>query len=390
MVPAFAGYSISLNTSIDNVSGGEYSFGLGLFPVGTSFSFNKYFQMVPDYRHQAYFSTSMSFSFRNNWFGGYDFNTGTPQWYLRYIDQGEKGRDFYNGTYFNPYTTLNIYVQQPLGTNPVIGAGNLVTVRVGIETRFEMSLERLGLSRGETGLVFSDLDGNTLTPKSYFNTSNTTYPWLQGDRNSLNNYMYLSTYWYFYRDSGPSVWDGVYMDITAEYGPYWFANTVSPKNYRTSDYFRLSLYLKEAMSIFDSKQSNGYNWVNINVAHENSLAYVGGDTVPANKIPGDRLRGFFSDRISIRFTGPQFIAWDCYPYIEVALNNSLFFGHVVNEPSQETKAVELQSSITMLFHLRLFGFLHLEYTCGYNFIRGIHAAYPGWYQGAQLSFYVSI
>lgn len=387
MVPAFAGYSVSLNTGIDNVSGGEYTFGFGLFPLGTTFSFNKSFKLIPEYRHNAYFATSISFSFRNSSFSGYDFFTGTPQWSLRKIDQESS---FYSGTYFNPYATLNAYVQQPFGTNPMTGNGSLVIVRAGLNTRYAMALERLGLARGDTGLVFSDLNGTTLTPKPYFNTSNTTYPWLQGDRNTLNNYMYLSSYWYFYESTGPSVWEGAYMDFSIEYGPYWFANTVSPSGYKTSNYFRFSFYAKEALSLYESRQANGYNWVNINLGHENSFSYTGGDIVPANKIPGDRLRGFLSDRISLRFTGPQFIAGDCYPYIEAAITNSLYFGHVVNEPSQETKAIEMQSNISLVFHLRLFGFLHMEYTCGYNFIRGIHSNYPGWYQGAQLSFYVSL
>lgn len=389
MLPAFtAGYSVTLNTGIDSVSGGEYSFGKGLFPLGTTFNFNKYFKLIPDYRHNARFLTSISFSFRNAWFGSYDFFTGTPQWSLRRIDQSQY--KFYSGTYFNPYATINTYIQQPFGTNPVTNSSYMVILRAGLNTRYSMSLERLGISRGETSLVFSDLVGDTLTPKSYFNTSNTTYPWLQGDRNSLNNYMYLTSYWYFYRSTGPNVWEGVYLEATAEYGPYWLANIVSPKGYKTSDYYRFSIYAKEALSLYESKQSNGFNWVNINLFHENTLSYVGGDIVPANKIPGDRLRAYFSDRIVLRFTGPQFIATDCYPYIDLALNNYFYFGHVVNEPSQETTAVELQSSISMLFHLRLFGFMHFEYTCGYNFIRGIHGNYPGWYQGAQLSFYVSL
>lgn len=392
MLPVFAGYSISLNTGIDNVSGGEYSFGMGLFPLGTTFNFNKNFQLIPNYRHNAYFSTYMSFSLRNSAFWGYDFYTGTPSWFLKHIDQSDGTHDFYGAYYFNPTFTVNNYIQQYFGTNPVTGGGNLVTVRVGIDTRFEMALERLGLSRDEYGLAFSSLDTSTgtLTPLKYFNTSNITYPWLQGDRKTLNNIMYLSTYWYFYRDTGPNVWEGVYMDITAEYGPFWFANTLSPYGYKTSDFYRFSFYLKEALSLFESKQDNGYTWLNINLGHENSLVYVGGDIVPANRIPGDRLRAYFSDRISIRFTGPQFIAWDCYPYIEIALNNNFYFGHVVNEPAQTTKAFEWQSSISALFHLRLFGFMHFQYTCGYDFMRGIHANYPGWYQGAQVSFYVSL
>ena len=385
VLPIFAGYSVSLNTSIDNVSNGEYSFGMGLFPLGTSFSFNKSFQMLPNYKHNAYFATSLSFRFNNNWFGDYDFNNGTPRWSLKAKDQGNY--DFYSGTYFNPTANLEAFLQQYLGTNPITGDDNLVTIRLGINTRYSMATEQLGLARGEGNLIFVDGNGKKV---ERFNDPNTTYPWLQGDRNTLSNYFYIASYWYFNRSTGPSVSEGAYMSMTLEAGPHWFGNTLSPSGYKVSDYYKASFYLEESLSLYESRQDNGYNWVNINLLHSNSASYTGGAIIPQNKITEDRFRGYLGDSIRVRFTGPQFIAWDCYPYIELALNNSVLFGHVVNETTQKTYGIELKSGFSAVFHLRLFGFMHMQYTCGYNFISGIHASYPGWYQDAKVSFYVSL
>lgn len=372
---------MTFNTGIDNVSSGEYGFGLGMFPLGTTFSFHKYFQMIPDYRHQALLYSTYSFAFQNNWAGDYDYYTGKPTWALRIADRSDKTLWFTSGTYFAPNATMDVYLQQPLFTNPVSGAGYLVLVRAGLNVRYQMALERLGIHRGETGLMFND---------TCFSYDSPAYPWLNGSRQTLNNYAYLYTYWYLYRDTGTDAYDGLYMELQAEAGPSWLGNRISPAGYTSSNYAKLRGYFEEKLTLFVDKQENGFNWKNMYLGHSNTIEYTFGDIVPYNKIPGDRLRGYFADRIWLHFTGPQFINWDCYTYLEISLNNNIYFGHVVNEPGQETTAVEYQSSITGYVNLKLFGFIHLQYYCAYYMARGIWSYYPSWSQGASVSFYVSL
>lgn len=379
ILPASASYSDTFNTGIDSVSGGEYNFGLGMFPVGTTFSFHRYFQMIPSYSHQARVYSSFSFSFRNSSFDNYDYFKGTPIWSMRIADRSSYS--FHSGTYFSPTGTMDVYLQQPFGTNPVTGEGNLVTVRLGINSRYQMSLERLDVHRGSSDLLFS---------ADYFKSESKVFPWLNGTRRNLNNYLYLYTYWYFYRDTGTDTYDGFYMELFAEAGPSWLGNQITPAGYTSSNYSKLRGYFEEKLTLFVDKQENGFNWKNMYVGHSNTIEYTFGDIVPGNKIPADRLRGYFSDRLWIHFTGPQFITSDCYFYFEISLNNHLFFGHVVNETSQSTRAVEYQSSISAYVNLKLFGFIHFEYAVAYNMARGIWAGYPYWSQGARLNFYVSL
>ena len=138
------------------------------------------------------------------------------------------------------------------------------------------------------------------------------------------------------------------------------------------------------------EQENGWNWMNMYIGHSNTLKYVSGSVVPENKMPDDRLRGSLEDRIWIHFNGPQFMAGDCYTNIEFNLYNTLMFGPVANEIDNITRAVELQSSFSARFQLRLFGFLRFEYQVGYDFIRGIWPDHPSWWQNSALQFYVSI
>ena len=76
--------------------------------------------------------------------------------------------------------------------------------------------------------------------------------------------------------------------------------------------------------------------------------------------------------------------------IELGISNTVYWGNVVNEVSQKTKSIELQSSLNGLFHLRLFGFIRFDYSFGYVFNRGLYAAGPYWWQGAEVSFYVTV
>ena len=382
--------SYTFETSIDGVSGGLNGIGLGLFPIGTSFSFYKYVPVIKDSPEQMKFNMSLDFSFSDNWIpDAYAYTDGTPYWSMTVNERwGEYQTFFVGGRYFNPRSNIYLYVQQGFGTNPVSKEGPLVHVRAAWNTRYSLALEADPFIPGTGYLNFVNPDG---TPKAPFGPSSTfsTMPWLQGNRKYLTNYLELTTYWYMNKWTGTDAYDGLYAQATIEYGPSWLANTISPKGIN-SDYWKASAYLEEKLTLFSVKQDDCKNWATMYVGHSNGLSYTGGDVIPENKLPGDRLRYNAHDAIWLHFAGPQFIAGDCYTYIELRLTNNIFWGSVVNETPQKTNAIELQSDVYGLFHLRLFGFIRFDYSLGYCFNRGIYAADPYWWQSAELRFYVSV
>lgn len=383
--------SYTFSTSIDGVSGGTNGFGWGLFPLGTSFSHAKSFSLLGDKFTNATFNISTDFSFSDNWINdAYTYDGGIPYWSMTVNERWseEMAKSFVGGRYFNPRGNMYFYLQQGFGTNPVEKSGTLVNVRLAMNTRYSLALEGNPFFTGVDYLNFVNPDG---TPKAPFgpDTKLPSMPWLQDNRISVNNNLALSTYWYFNKWTGTDAYDGVYADLTLEAGPSWLANTITPKGV-ISNYWKASAYLEEKLTLFTTKQADGKNWATMYLGHSNSYSYTGGDVVPENKIPGDRLRNTLSDRIWLHFAGPHFIAWDCYSYIELGISNTVYFGSVVNEVAQKTRAVELQSSFDGIFHLRLFGFIRFDYSFGYVFNRGLYAANPYWYQSAEVRFYVTV
>lgn len=383
--------SFTFSTSIDGVNNGANGFGWGLFPLGTSFTYAKYFPMLKGNFEQARFNVSTSFSFGDNWIAdGYTFDGGIPYWSMtvneRYSE--EIAKSFVGGRYFNPRANLYLYLQQGFGTNPVSKSGPLLNIRLAWNTNYSMALEGNPFIQDVDYLNFVNPDGTTKAPFGP-DTKLPSMPWLQDNRININNNLALSTYWYFEKWVGTDAYDGAYAELSLEAGPSWLANTISPKGIN-SNYWKAYAYLYEKLTLFSVKQDNGMNWATMYVGHSNSYTYTGGDVVPENKIPGDRLRHCLSDAIWIHFAGPQFIAGDCYSYIELGLYNNIYFGNVVNEVSQKTQAIELQSSFSGIFHLRLFGFIRFDYSFGYVFNRGLYAANPYWWQSAEVRFYVTV
>lgn len=382
--------SYTFSTSIDGVSNGLNGFGLGLFPIGTSFTFARYAPVLKGNFEQMRFNISLDFSFSANEIpGGYAYTDGTPYWSITVNERyGEYASSFKGGVYFNPISNISLSIQQGFGTNPVEKSGPLVYLRAAWNSRYSMALESNPFIPGVNYLNFVNPDGS---PKAPFSSTSTfsTMPWLQGNRMYFTNYLTLSSYWYLYKWTGMDAYDGVYANLTVELGPSWLANTISPKGIN-SNYWKASAYLEEKLTLFSVKQDDGKNWATMHIGHSNSLSYVGGIVVPENKLPGDRLRHSASDSIWLYFAGPQFIASDCYTTIMLALSNNLYWGTVVNETPQKTNAIELQSSISTTFHLRLFGFIRFDYSLGYVFNRGIYAEDPYWWQSAELRFYVAV
>lgn len=393
--------SFTFDAYIDGVSGGITGFGFGLFPLGTTFGFEKQIQMIPDER-KAEVEIKLSFAFNNNTLStDYDYLNGRPIWALDHSERDDYhffGSESWNEggvrslSYFNPRSYIDIYLSQGFWQNPLYDNGSLFSVKVGYNARYAMSLEQVIFSLPDHGgladPVFVSGDGSIRAP---FDAQLPAYPWLNGSRNVFTDYLYLQLSLNMDRDTPTDAEpeEGIGIDLLFEAGPSWLFNNMTRDGVQ-SDFYLASLYAEEKMEIFSMLQDNGWNWLNMYIGHSNTLRYAAGSVIPENKLPEDRLRGSLEDRIWLHFTGPQFMAGDCYTSIELNLYNKLMFGTVANEIDNATWALELQSSFSATLQLRLFGFIRFEYHVGYDFINGIWPDAPSWWQNSALQFYVSI
>lgn len=397
MLP-IAADSYSLDAFISGVSNGVKGFGLGLFPLGTTFGFEKYIQLFEG-ESKAEFQIELAFAFNNRTLdSNYDYLTGRPVWAMSSEERrnasvfGNEAWGDRSLSYFNPRSDIDIYLDQGFWKNPLYDEGTLFNIKVGLNARYAMSLEEVSYSLpGHGGLsspVFVYGNGGARTP---FDAPLPAYPWLSGSRNVYTDYLYLQLSLNMDRDTPTDAEpeEGLSVDFLLEYGPWWLLNNITPEGIQ-SDFVRAVLYSEQKMEIFSVMQDNGWYWVNMYVGHSDNLSYVWGSAIPENKLTTDRLRGTLQDRVWVHFTGPQFMAGDCYTNIELNLYNTLMFGGVANEMDGRTRAVELQTVFTARFQLKLFGFIRVEYQVGYDFIQGIWPDRPRWWQNSGISFYVSI
>lgn len=397
MLP-IAADSYSLDAFISGVSNGVKGFGLGLFPLGTTFGFEKYIQLFEG-ESKAEFQIELAFAFNNRTLdSNYDYLTGRPVWAMSSEERrnasvfGNEAWGDRSLSYFNPRSDIDIYLDQGFWKNPLYDEGTLFNIKVGLNARYAMSLEEVSYSLpGHGGLsspVFVHGNGGVRAP---FDAPLPAYPWLSGSRNVYTDYLYLQLSLNMDRDTPTDAEpeEGLSVDFLLEYGPWWLLNNITPEGIQ-SDFVRAVLYSEQKMEIFSVMQDNGWYWVNMYVGHSDNLSYVWGSAIPENKLTTDRLRGTLQDRVWVHFTGPQFMAGDCYTNIELNLYNTLMFGGVANEMDGRTRAVELQTVFTARFQLKLFGFIRVEYQVGYDFIQGIWPDRPRWWQNSGISFYVSI
>lgn len=397
MLP-IAADSYSLDAFISGVSNGVKGFGLGLFPLGTTFGFEKYIQLFEG-ESKAEFQIELAFAFNNRTLdSNYDYLTGRPVWAMSSEERrnasvfGNEAWGDRSLSYFNPRSDIDIYLDQGFWKNPLYDEGTLFNIKVGLNARYAMSLEEVSYSLpGHGGLsspVFVYGNGGVRAP---FDAPLPAYPWLSGSRNVYTDYLYLQLSLNMDRDTPTDAEpeEGLSVDFLLEYGPWWLLNNITPEGIQ-SDFVRAVIYSEQKMEIFSVMQDNGWYWVNMYVGHSDNLSYVWGSAIPENKLTTDRLRGTLQDRVWVHFTGPQFMAGDCYTNIELNLYNTLMFGGVANEMDGRTRAVELQTVFTARFQLKLFGFIRVEYQVGYDFIQGIWPDRPRWWQNSGISFYVSI
>lgn len=387
--------SLTLGTTITSVANGVNGVGMGLFPISMTYRHNKSFQLIPDYKNKATFYGIFSYSMGNSSMdGNYDYLEGTPKWAYSYKEA--KDFNFKSGSFFNPNAYAQLYISQGLGIkkNPVT-KGNLLTLTVGANIRYSNPVELTTFSLNPSDPLYNknnpffvDATGNPVAPFTD-EYELKAFPWLEGDRKVLNSYLYASVSLPFYKSTGFNTYDGASVSLGIEYGPSWLFNKMS-NGVVSSNYVKLYGSVTEKITLSVEKQADGKSWFTSHLGHTCSFGYTLGNVVPQYKIPSDRLRGYFNNQIWLNWTLPQFIATDCYAYLQVGLNNYIYFGKVANEVSNEHEAVELNSSLSGTFHMRLFGFVRFQYDVSYSFNRGIWANNPGWSQNAELRFWVAI
>ena len=377
---SFAAFSdsLTLSTEINSVSYGVDDFGFGLFPIGTNFEYKKYFSVSDSLRNSALFDVEMQFDISSPWLSGYDYAAGKPWW-----SDGSTPNTIDRG-YSRLSSYVQLYLQQGFGINPVDKSGALVDVRFTLFSRFFYNMERLALSNeGPGGSIFN---------KPPFTTEEhlPAYPWLEGDGQVWNNFLRFSTYWYLRQwRASDDIYDGAYLEVSFELGPSWLGNNILPETV-TSSYSKAYFHFEQFLTIFQTKQDNGWNWFTLMLGHYDAVGYTWGDVIPENKIQTDRLRGYANDAVYLKLVGPQFMASDCYPVFQLSLYNNLSYGGVQNDISGQLSGIELRSSVNFQIRLKLFGFMNLRYECGYDFIRGFDTYSPGWWQNAEIAFYVSL
>ncbi len=388
---------ITLRTDIDNVSFMS-DFGFGLFPVATTFQFYRSdLSLFENAKYKSKIYYHMTYGFSNSSDSGREWDTGRPTWDMTKYEQNlinsEAGYNkFSTGQYFRQYGQLQLWFGQPFIDNPIESPEKpyLFEFRLGIVSRYTVATERLSLGAGGSP-TFVDLDGN---PKGIFANSGVdnpivAWPWLNGDRKTLNNYLFATLYFYPFREVKESVQDGLYGYLTFEYGPEWLLNNKFPSGYTTSDFSRLTFYLEEKLVLFEELQENRWNWFSGYFGHSNTFRYTTGDVIPWFMIPSSNLPYQLTDRIWFHVMGPSFISADSYTYAEIGMTNNLYWGDSVNA-SGKYEGLSYTGSFNLTLHLRLFGFLRFQYTCAYNFARGLSTSYPAWSQGAEIRFYISV
>ena len=241
---------ITLKTDITGV-GSYKNFGLGLAPVSTTFEYYRtdldWFELSK-FKSQFYFNITYGFAETSD--NNREWDTGQPAWALTVHDKNKISSKFSSGTYFRQYGAMELRFEQPFIDNPIEGSEQkyLFEFKFGLNMRYTNISERLSLG-SDASPTFVDINGN---PKGIYAEAGVdnpiiAWPWLNGNRKTLSNYMFASLYFYPYREVRESVQDGVYGYVTFEYGPKWLLNSISPKDYTSADYYRIYAYLEEKL-----------------------------------------------------------------------------------------------------------------------------------------------
>ena len=352
------------NKSISGVGTGPNRIAQGLLPLTFSVSKNARLQILGEGDDKASLNFSMSYglSQASDYFYQFDRETGVP--FNGWLNNGETYSGDSGATYYNPTGTLSLSLSQKLDD---------WTYSVSISSRYTNPQEGLGYSsekkQGTQDLTFSKYDSETNKWTQKYTTKDSVYayPWLYGNRTNLNNWLSLSAARYIYTFTNL---DSFYMSLSFEAGPKWMLNTVSNDGITLSDYYRISAYSSQSMTLKDETQSISLRWLRISLSHSNSLSYTFGSIVPQNKLNTYRLGGSLSDSVTLSFAGPQMFSSDTTLSMSLNYSNTLYFGHFENVKDSLIFGMAYASTLSCNFNVTLFGLVTFNYNIYYYFADG--------------------
>lgn len=348
------------NEYISDVGTGPNRIAQGLLPLTFSVSKNARLQILGEEDDKASLNFSMSYGLSQTGDNfNYDRETGVPV--NSWLNNGaaHTSSDYY---YFNPTGTLSLSLSQKLDD---------WTYSVSLSSRYSNPQEGLGYSSqaGAQDLTFSvyDSEAGRWTKKYTTKDSVYAYPWLYGKRTNLNNWLSLSASRYIYTFTNL---DSFYISLSFEAGPKWMLNTVSNDGITLSDYYRISAYSSQSMTLRDEKQSISLRWLRISLSHSDSLSYTFGSIVPQNKLNTYRLGGSLSDSVTLSFAGPQMFSSDTTLSMSLNYSNTLYFGHFENVKDSLIFGMAYASTLSCAFNVTLFGIVTFNYHIDYYFADG--------------------
>ncbi len=348
------------NEYISDVGTGPNRIAQGLLPLTFSVSKNARLQILGEGDDKASLNFSMSYGLSQTGdYFYYDRETGVPV--NSWLNNGAEHTSSYY-YYYNPTGTLSLSLSQKLDD---------WTYSVSLSSRYSNPQEGLGYSSqaGAQELTFSayDSEADRWTQKYTTKDSVYAYPWLYGNRTNLNNWFSLSASRYIYTFTNL---DSFYMSLSFEAGPKWMLNTVSNDGITLSDYYRISAYSSQSMTLRDEKQSISLRWLRISLSHSDSLSYTFGSIVPQNKLNTYRLGGSLSDSVTLSFAGPQMFSSDTTLSMSLNYSNTLYFGHFENVKDSLIFGMAYASTLSCAFNVTLFGIVTFNYHIDYYFADG--------------------
>ncbi|GEM_PF-3152638 len=355
-----------------------WELGGGIFPTGTSFEFRFPYKIDDT---EVNIRVLPSFGLADAGYGGFNFYTGAPWW----DNDGSPG--FFDGSYTFVWSDIQLQAESYYLRNPF--GGRLFYSWAGLDLRYEYAMEYYPFQKAATGSSFINPDGTYKEPFGP-GTVFSGWPWLQDNRQVWSNYLYAGTTLYLRKTmaEGLDLYDGLEVSISGKYGPSFLANTITPAGGAT-DFWTIDASAIGYLTLFTKAQKNGMNWLSLMLQDTVRYNHTGGNKVPRHVLPENRFSNRLSNSLTLIMYGPQFITWDCYPYISFSVNNGYRFGPIVNSVLDASYS-EFTGSLNWTFHLKLFGFIHFDYGMWYNFMRGIGDANPEWGNGGSISFYFSV
>lgn len=354
--PLVSLHSIYLTNEVLNV--GMYSsFAQGMFPTNVDAEFT-----LPGLTVIPGNSTGLSFRLDFGYTGR--SLTQNPQT-GEYIDWNNHEFDKdYPSSYSVLYSAWSLKFSQGLAYSPVT-KGDLLTLWVSYDGRWEQAMERLEVSRDPSAVKMFT---SQVFPAGPLRGT----PDLQGNRYMLSTA--LRTGFSLNLKKGTTATeDGVSISGSVTFAPWWLLNDFDMFGGK-SDYMKLSFSVSAGYTLLQIKRANDWNKFSMVLTDTLDYRYLDGPKVPRFAESGgiwnvgpQNLAHNITNTLRLYLYGPQFIASDCYPYMYFFLDLGYSGGYLNN--TDHTKSYDyFMGSAGVHVHLRLFGIFHMYYDLGYIFL----------------------